>query len=130
MAEMGLPAAVFMLWMLIVLFKKGFRKLNHPSRLVRASTLGALSAIVAILCHSLSDFNLHIPANAIMFTVLAAIVTAPPPLLNRSAPDPAIGVFRNKRTLMVTVHHEPQNIIPVCKKATVKPNTVTESVAM
>lgn len=30
--------------------------------------------ITAIIIHSIVDFNLHIPANAILFTVLAALV--------------------------------------------------------
>lgn len=37
--------------------------------------LGALCAVLSILFHSLSDFNLHIPANALYFTVMLAIVT-------------------------------------------------------
>ena len=37
--------------------------------------LGALTSILAILFHSLCDFNLQIPANAIYFTVMLAIVT-------------------------------------------------------
>ncbi|MFH1665505.1 MAG: O-antigen ligase family protein [Candidatus Omnitrophota bacterium] len=35
--------------------------------------LGALTAILSILFHSICDFNLHIPANALYFTVIAAI---------------------------------------------------------
>jgi hypothetical protein len=42
-------------------------------------TLGAMSGITAILVHSMFDFNLHIPANAILFTILAAIVVSPLP---------------------------------------------------
>ena len=65
--------------MIIALYRKGFRKLKNPSRLVRGITLGAMSGITAILVHSISDFNLHIPANALLFTILAAIVVAPLP---------------------------------------------------
>jgi len=39
--------------------------------------LGALAGISAILVHSFVDFNLHIPANALLFTVLAALAAAP-----------------------------------------------------
>jgi hypothetical protein len=38
-----------------------------------------MSGITAILVHSIFDFNLHIPANAILFTVLAALVVSPIP---------------------------------------------------
>ena len=68
-----------MVWMIIALFAKGFKKINNPSRLVRGVTIGAMSGITAILVHSIFDFNLHIPANAILFTVLAAIVVSPLP---------------------------------------------------
>ena len=36
--------------------------------------LGTMSGIVAILIHSFVDFNLHIPANAILFTVFVAML--------------------------------------------------------
>jgi hypothetical protein len=65
--------------MIVALYRKGFIKLKNPSRLVRGTTLGALSGITAILVHSISDFNLHIPANALLFAILAALVVAPLP---------------------------------------------------
>jgi O-antigen ligase len=81
-SEVGLPLIVVILWMIIALYRKGFRKMQNPSRLVRGITIGALSGITAILVHSIGDFNLHIPANALLFTVLAALVVAPLPIDN------------------------------------------------
>jgi len=78
-SEVGLPLIAIIVWMIIALYRKGFRKFNNPSRLVRGITLGSMSGITAILVHSISDFNLHIPANALLFTVLAALVVAPLP---------------------------------------------------
>ncbi|MCJ7685238.1 MAG: O-antigen ligase family protein [Desulfobacteraceae bacterium] len=78
-SETGLALVPVMAWMIIALFVGGFKKLNNPSRLVRGVTIGAMSGITAILVHSISDFNLHIPANAILFTTLAAIVVSPIP---------------------------------------------------
>ena len=54
------------------------------ARLVRGSTIGAMAGITAILVHSISDFNLCIPANAVLFTVLAALAAGPVPLENVS----------------------------------------------
>ncbi len=79
LSEVGLPLLPVMIWIIIGLFKKGLNKLNNPSRLVRGTTIGALSGITAILFHSVVDFNLHIPANALLFTVLAGIVAGPIP---------------------------------------------------
>ena len=36
-----------------------------------------LAAVVAILIHSISDFNLLIPANALLFTVIAGTIRDP-----------------------------------------------------
>ena len=85
-SETGLPVLVIMGWLTIVVYRFGLKKLAHPSRLVRASTLGALSGISAILLYSVSDFNLHIPANAVLFSVLAAIVVSRPPKLDDTFP--------------------------------------------
>ena len=81
-AEVGLPLIAVMIWMIVALYRKGFRKMQNPSRLVRGVTIGALSGITAILVHSIGDFNLHIPANALLFTVLAALIAAPLPVDN------------------------------------------------
>ena len=78
-SEVGLLLIPIIIWMIIALYKKGFQKLKNPSRLVRGVTLGALTGIIAILFHSIADFNLHIPANAILFTILGALVVAPLP---------------------------------------------------
>ncbi|KJJ85251.1 O-antigen ligase-related protein [Candidatus Omnitrophus magneticus] len=38
--------------------------------------LGAISGVFSIILHSLCDFNLHIPANAVYFFTLCAIITS------------------------------------------------------
>jgi O-antigen ligase len=83
-SEVGIFLIPVIIWMIIVLYRKGFRKFQNPSRLVRGTTLGAMSGITALLVHSISDFNLHIPANALLFTVLASMVAAPLPKHNRT----------------------------------------------
>jgi O-antigen ligase len=76
-SEVGLLLIAIIVWMIITLFIKGFEKMKNPSRLVRGVTIGAMSGITAILVHSISDFNLHIPANALLFTILCAIIVSP-----------------------------------------------------
>lgn len=82
-AEIGLAAIVIIIWLIAVTYRRGFKKLNNPSRLVRGITVGALSGMTAILVHSIIDFNLHIPANALLFTVLVALAISPLPSDNR-----------------------------------------------
>ncbi len=82
-AEMGILLPVIMIWMIVALFWHGFMKLRTPSLLVRGATLGSMAGIIAILCHSYIDFNLHIPANALFFTILAALIAAPAPKIKK-----------------------------------------------
>ena len=51
---------------------------NNEKRLgsshFRFILLGALCSVLSILFHSISDFNFHIPANALYFTVMLAMI--------------------------------------------------------
>lgn len=78
-AETGILFIPVVIWLVIVFFRAGWKKIDHPSRRVRWMTLGAMGGVVAILVHSAGDFNLQIPSNALLFTVLAAQVAAPAP---------------------------------------------------
>ncbi|SMC42149.1 O-Antigen ligase [Desulfocicer vacuolatum DSM 3385] len=74
MADTGIFFIPLVLWLLFLFFREGFRKLNGRSRQTMGITLGCMASMVAILIHSFSDFNLHIPANIVLFTVLTAMV--------------------------------------------------------
>lgn len=76
-SELGLGFYGIAVWMMAVFYRRGFKKMNNPSRLVRGITLGGMSGITGILVHSFGDFNLHIPANIILFTTIAALIIAP-----------------------------------------------------
>ena len=76
-AELGFGLLVIIIWMVVALYRHGLEKLKSKSSLTRSITLGGLAGITAILVHSMVDFNLHIPANAILFAVLAALVASP-----------------------------------------------------
>jgi O-antigen ligase len=76
-AELGIIFPAIMIWAIIAFFKQGLMKLKSRTLVVRALSLGSMAGIVAILFHSFVDFNLHIPANALFFTVLCALVAAP-----------------------------------------------------
>jgi O-antigen ligase len=71
-AEAGIPAIPVMLVLLYWFFRTGFIRLKSRSRQTMGITLGTMGAVVAILIHSYSDGNLQIPANALLFTALAA----------------------------------------------------------
>lgn len=76
-SETGIFLIPIKIWLVCSLFIHGFKKIKYADRQIRGVTLGAMGGIVAILVYSISDFNLHIPANALLFTILTAIVAAP-----------------------------------------------------
>jgi O-antigen ligase len=79
-AETGLVGGLLMLLALGLFLRLAFRDWGHPLR-SQASwiRLGAAIGCCGMLVHSLVDFNLHIPANAAWFAVLAGIATTARP---------------------------------------------------
>jgi O-antigen ligase len=66
-AELGVPIALLLfgsLWWLTIRLAGSLRGLSRRSDLVLAS--GCCGAILSLLLHSLTDFNLAIPANALV----------------------------------------------------------------
>ncbi|MGE0086596.1 MAG: O-antigen ligase family protein [Desulfococcaceae bacterium] len=72
-AETGLMLPLIMLWMMYAFYRALLKKMKDPSRLGRGTALGSMCGITAILVHSIGDFNLHVPANALLFACLAAL---------------------------------------------------------
>jgi O-antigen ligase len=78
LVETGLLGFSCLMTGLIILFKDAMKFLKYNTQ-TRDSygffiTLGALTGIVSILVHSLADFNLHIPSNALYFTTMIGII--------------------------------------------------------
>ena len=61
------------LFMVIISFFT-WRKRRHPE--VKGLTLGGIISLVCILTHSITDFNLHIPANMVLFSVVLPLTLA------------------------------------------------------
>lgn len=72
-SELGYLFVPLLIWLLISYFRAGFQKMNNPSRQTWGITLGCMTGVIALLVHSFIDFNLHIPSNAVLFTVLVAL---------------------------------------------------------
>lgn len=84
LAEMGVAGFGIMIWFLVMLFRRVYRKIGDwTSSVSGAVTLACTLSATGILIHSLVDFNLQIPANAALFYVFCSIAAAPP-LLQRS----------------------------------------------
>lgn len=77
LAESGALGGLCCAWFLAVLFLKSvgrLRQLNHS--FPGALQLSGLLACTGFLVHSLFDFNLHIPANALLFFLMAHLATS------------------------------------------------------
>jgi O-antigen ligase len=72
-ADTGILFIPLMLWLLYLFFRTGFKKFKSRSRQTSGIALGCMAAVISILIHSYSDGNLHIPANALLFTTLSAL---------------------------------------------------------
>ncbi|MFZ3216974.1 MAG: O-antigen ligase family protein [Candidatus Acidiferrales bacterium] len=86
LAETGLLGGLCGLGFLWILFRDASRNFRaeqgHFSRAVHA---GAITALAGLLLHSLVDFNLHIPSNALLFLLQAHLATTTP-LPSQGAP--------------------------------------------
>jgi len=75
MAEMGIFGLICMVYMIFLIIKKGFTTYSVSStRFKRFVTIGATIGVLSIAIHSLADFNLNIPANAILFAVISGLI--------------------------------------------------------
>jgi len=78
LVETGIIGFVFLMTALFFLIKLSLQKItfyfNQKDYFAAYIRLGALCGIISILIHSLVDFNLHIPANAIYFALLIGII--------------------------------------------------------
>jgi O-antigen ligase len=80
LSETGLVGGIFYLTFLIVLLREGWRCTARAANVMDlAFHIGALAACCGLLAHSLVDFNLHIPSNALLFLLQAVIATSPTP---------------------------------------------------
>jgi O-antigen ligase len=78
LAETGLLGGlcgVFFMWQLYRGSRKVFQA--QQSHLSLALHAAGIAAVVGLLFHSLVDFNLHIPANALLFLLQVFIATSP-----------------------------------------------------
>lgn len=75
LADGGIVGGLIALSFLLLLLRDIRRSLRHPDPTQAALALGFSGGIVAILTHSLFDFNLQLPANALLFLLLCAVVS-------------------------------------------------------
>lgn len=80
--ELGLPGSILVFGASFWVLGRAFRRCKKSgSDYDKAISLACLGSILAILLHSLADFNLYIPANALLFVIILALAwsSANPP---------------------------------------------------
>jgi O-antigen ligase len=76
-AEIGLAGLFFMLWIMVGALWFGLKEFwQSGGTFKRSILLGASIGVMSMSLHSFVDFNLHIPANAILFVTLIGIIMA------------------------------------------------------
>jgi len=61
---------------MVAFARAAWLKVRAADNYSRAVKLGALAGIITVAIHSLVDFGLHIPINALVCTALVALVVA------------------------------------------------------
>ncbi len=85
LANGGIVSLVFFGIFLFLVARRVLPGLQARDRLRRATCFGAAVGIFGVLVHSLVDFGLHVPLNAIVFVVLLVVATSGS---NQESPNP------------------------------------------
>jgi O-antigen ligase len=76
-SEIGIPGALLLFGAVFYLMTQSARSFRqNVSRIERTIALGTFGSLLGISLHSLTDFNLQIPANALVFAVVLGLAYA------------------------------------------------------
>lgn len=78
LAETGMIGLSMVVVFIVLLYRGAISALFKRTSSRSGARIAALIGCTGLLLHSFTDFNMHIPANAALFLVLAAIATSPP----------------------------------------------------
>jgi O-antigen ligase len=75
LSDCGVVGAALAVWFIILIFRAVGRGKRSHDPLRRALAIGGGAGIFGLLVHSLVDFNLQLPSNALLFLLLSAAVS-------------------------------------------------------
>lgn len=74
-ADCGVVGGLIALWFIVAVFRAVARGISSHDPLYAGLALGSGAGLFGLLVHSLFDFNLQLPSNALLFLVLTAVAT-------------------------------------------------------
>src|SRR5215510_7836189 len=74
LSDGGVVGGAIALWFLLVIARGMVQASKASNPFMRALGIGSAAGVFALLVHSIFDFNLQLPSNALLFLVLSAIV--------------------------------------------------------
>jgi len=96
LADMGVVGGLCGLSFIALLFWRGLTSERSPKgHALLALRAGSMTACAGLLLHSLVDFNLHIPSNALLFLLLASVTTSE--VREPNGTHPLLGPFESVR---------------------------------
>ena len=110
LADWGLTGALLVLAAWILFYRGVFRGWAEARRAAGppglrshppAFTFGAALGLLAILIHSFFDYNMHIPANAILVVTLMALLTGQARLTTEKSSSPSAAWLKLTTTLLL-----------------------------
>jgi O-antigen ligase len=75
LSDGGLVGLVLAMWFVFLLFRAVARSLKSSDPLLAGLALGCGAGVFSLLVHSMFDFNLQIPSNALLFLFLSAVLS-------------------------------------------------------
>jgi O-antigen ligase len=74
-ADGGVLGVLIVVWFLALMVRDTSRALRHRDLIKAGTALGCAGGVFALLVHSLFDFNLQLPSNAILFLTLSSVIS-------------------------------------------------------
>jgi O-antigen ligase len=90
-ADGGLVGGILAVWFIVVAMRNAARGLRTRDPLRAGVALGAGVSITGLLVHSFFDFNLQLPAHALLFLVFSAVVSH----LGARVTEPAVALIES-----------------------------------
>jgi O-antigen ligase len=75
LADCGIVGGIIALWFIVLVFRAVSRGTRSRDPLLRGLALASGAGVFGMLVHSLFDFNLQIPSNALLFLFLTALAS-------------------------------------------------------